>query len=105
MELERRRATRYPFVATAEVVEVQSETRWKARATELSLYGCYLDMLNPLPVGTQVRLRVTYQNATFEALGRVAYSQPNLGAGVGFATIEPASQALLEKWLSDLTRN
>ncbi len=102
MEPERRRAPRYSFVATVELVEVQSDTRVHARTTELSLHGCYLDIMNPLPAATQFKLRITHQNATFEALGTVAYSQPNMGMGVVFTAIEPDSQALLQKWIREL---
>ncbi len=103
MQSERRRAPRYGFIAAAEVVEVQSETRLRARTSDLSLYGCYLDMLNPLPVGTQVKLKITHQNATFESLGRVVQLQTSLGMGVAFTAIEPNSQALLQKWLRELS--
>ncbi len=103
MQPELRHAPRYPFVATAELVEVQSDTRVHARTCELSLHGCYLDLMNPLPVATQFKLRITHQNATFEALGRAAYSQPNMGMGVAFTAIEPDSQALLQKWIRELS--
>ncbi len=103
MESERRRVPRYPFIATAELIEVQSEAKFAVRTSELSLYGCYLDMMNVLPEGTQVKLKVTHQNAILEALGRVIYSHPNMGMAVVFDSVEPAQQAVLEKWLRELS--
>lgn len=100
---EQRRTPRYSFVAAAELVEVQSGTRFEAKTSELSLYGCYFDLMNPFPVETQIKLRITHQNATCEALGKVIYSQPNIGMGVVFTTMEPNSQALLKKWLGELS--
>ena len=34
------RARRYPFVASVELVDLQSELQFQGRATDLSLYGC-----------------------------------------------------------------
>jgi len=50
---DRRRATRYSFSATAEVLEIASGTRVSARAADLSMNGCYLDTLNPFAVGSK----------------------------------------------------
>jgi len=48
---ERRRTPRYTFIASAELIEEASDVRIATRVSELSLYGCYLDMMNPFPVG------------------------------------------------------
>src|SRR6266849_7323021 len=49
---ERRRTPRYPFIATAEVIEQGSNPRISARVSELSLHGWHIDMTNPLPQDT-----------------------------------------------------
>jgi len=51
VEDERRRTPRLPFIATAEVIEKGAQTGIAARVTELSLYGCYVEMSNPLTKG------------------------------------------------------
>ena len=53
MEQDRRRMPRVPFVASAELLEVDTGTRMNAQVSELSLHGCYVDTLNPLPKGNQ----------------------------------------------------
>lgn len=103
MTIERRRAPRYPFIAAAELIETQSQAQFKARTSELGLYGCYLDMLNPLPQGTEFLLRITHDNATFEALSRAVYEHPNMGMGVAFTSMESNSQAILNNWLRQLS--
>ena len=50
MESEKRRTPRYVFFAAAELMEEKSEVRIASRLSELSLRGCYLDMMNPFPV-------------------------------------------------------
>ena len=99
MEQERRRMPRYSFIATAEIVEERSEARIATRVSELSLQGCYLDMMNPFPTGTMVLVKISAGDAFFEAKAKIVYSHPNMGAGVGFLEVAPPSQEALERWL------
>lgn len=96
---ERRQSPRYPFVASAQLLEQESEVRMAARISELGLGGCYVDMLNPFPPGTAVRIDITHGNAVFRAAGFVVYSNPNEGMGVAFRRLDPESRAVLEEWL------
>jgi hypothetical protein len=96
---ERRRGPRYPFFASAQITEIASSSVMTARTSELSRYGCYMDMLNPLPLGTPVKADITYQEQTINAVGRVIYSQQNMGMGVSFDEIQPAHAATLERWI------
>ncbi len=104
MERERRRTPRYVFFASAELLEVKSEVRVASRVSELSLNGCYLDMMNPFPKDTQVLLRIWTDEKIFQSKGRIIYSQPNMGAGVAFLDMEPMYQAILQQWLDDAAK-
>ena len=97
--LEKRRSPRYSFIASAELIEEKADVRIASRVSELSLHGCYLDMMNPFPTGTMVLVKIAAGDAFFEAQSKVIYSQPNMGAGVAFLQIAPDSQAALERWL------
>lgn len=103
MPTDLRRVPRYPFFASAEVTELKSQTRLTARTSELSRYGCYMDMMNPLPFGTAVSIAILYHDVSFAANGRVIYSQSNMGMGISFDFIDAGQQALLEKWLSEIS--
>lgn len=96
---EKRRSPRYSFIASAELIEVKADVRIASRVSELSLHGCYLDMMNPFPTGTMVLVKIAAGDAFFEAKSKIVYSQPNMGAGVGFLEIAPDSQAVLGRWL------
>ena len=96
---EKRRSPRYSFIASAELIEEKADVRIASRVSELSLHGCYLDMMNPFPTGTMVLVKIAAGEAFFEAKSKVVYSQPNMGAGVGFLQVAPDSQAVLERWL------
>ncbi len=99
--MDKRRATRYAFFATVEVIEVMTDTRMNLRTSDLSLVGCYVDTINPLPAGTDVRLRITHNEQTFETLGSVRHVETGMGMGVSFAKIEPNQRKILEKWIAE----
>jgi PilZ domain len=94
-----RRAPRVPFVAYSEIVADESGTRISTRVSELSLSGCYVDMLNPLPVGTAVGIKIVTMTRSFEAEATVVYSHPNLGVGIAFSNITPYSLDTLRQWV------
>jgi hypothetical protein len=99
MEQERRRTARFPFIAHAELREDSSQVRLVSRVSELSLNGCYLDMMNPFPTGTMVTLRIVAGEETFETHAKIVYSTPNIGAGVLFLDVDPKYQPILKRWL------
>jgi hypothetical protein len=102
---EKRRSPRYSFVASAELIEEKADVRIASRVSELSLHGCYLDMMNPFPTGTMVLVKITAGDAFFEAKSEIIYSQPNMGAGVRFLQVKTDSQAVLERWLDGAAKD
>lgn len=70
-----------------------------ARVSHLSLYGCYVDMSNPLPGGTHIHVKIFTDTDFFEAGATVLYSQPNLGMGLAFRDVRPHFLPTLQKWL------
>ena len=98
---ERREVPRYPFVASAEEIDINTGAKLSARVSELSLKGCYLDTLNPFPQGTQIRLVIFHGDSKFTALATVMYSQPNMGMGVLFKAVEPEQLEVLQSWLEE----
>src|SRR5713101_55015 len=104
MDSERRRAPRYPIIAEDEVTEIASDTKLSARTSDLSIGGCFLDMLNPSPEGTEIRVKISHASTTFTALGNVVFTFPNMGMGVVFTSVEENQSAILQEWLSKLSR-
>ena len=88
-----------------EIIELQTDTHFRARISDLSLTGCYLDTTNFLPVGTEVRLNISHEDAVFTALGVIASSQPNFGMGVKFTDVPLDQHALLDRWLTERVHN
>jgi hypothetical protein len=101
---QRRAAKRCSMVASAEVVDIGSNTRLSARTSELAIGGCYVDALNPFPVGTIVNLRIMRDRGTFEAKGKVVYCDSTMGMGIAFTEITPEQRSVLEDWLAEIVK-
>src|ERR1700675_1414099 len=99
MDSERRRSPRYRFIADVEIIDAASDAQLKARTSDLSIGGCFLDMLNPSPKGTEIRVTISHAGMTFIAIGRVAFVVPNMGMGVAFTNVDGNQVAVLAKWL------
>ena len=99
MKKEQRRTPRYTFIASAELVEQKTDVRIATRVSELSLHGCYLDMMNPFPQDTLVLVKIFAGEDFFHAKAKIVYVQPNLGCGVSFLEVEQQPLAVLGRWL------
>jgi hypothetical protein len=102
-ESERRNAIRYQLTVSAEVVELKSGTRFSTRTTDLGPGGCFVDTLMPLPIGSDVSIRLSKDNVNFEATGTVTFSQAGLGMGLAFSEMTPEKQSAFDAWLAELT--
>lgn len=83
---ERRKFPRHPII-----IELHFQTDspvLRARLSDLSEGGMFVDTVNPLPPGTEVKFRFSLSardgEAPFVGLGRVAWNQPMLGMGIEF---------------------
>jgi hypothetical protein len=99
---ERPRAQRYHFVASVELVDLQSELQFKGRAMDLSLYGCGVALSKSIPAGTKLRIKIANKGKTFSAFAKVAYVTAEGEMGIVFVRIEPRNQMILEDWINEL---
>ena len=100
---ERRRAVRYPFTASAEIMDLRSNTRVTGRSSDLGLGGCYIDILSPFAVGSAVGVRLEREQHVFEAMATVTYAQMSFGMGLSFTEVKPEHQAVLQTWVDRLS--
>ena len=99
---ERRCATRLPFIAPVEMLEMRTGSRIRARTSDLSPQGCYVDTLNPLPVGSAVRMQIQRGGLVLDVLANVSSRHAGSGMGLVFGEITEAQRGILESWLGDL---
>jgi hypothetical protein len=96
---------RFPFSADAEVT-LRDGTSLAAEVLELSSRGCFIDALKPIPVGTELNLRISSGMKVCELPARVIYMQPGygmgiFGMGVVFETMATEHYAAIESLLHD----
>ncbi|MGB8472615.1 MAG: PilZ domain-containing protein [Candidatus Acidiferrum sp.] len=101
---DRRYAIRYPFAADAEVLDLESGARSAGVTSDLSLGGCFICTSKPLAVKSRTRVTLTRKNENVEALATVRIVKPKIGMGLEFIDVEPASIAILTRWLEHLRR-
>jgi PilZ domain len=99
MRTERRLAPRYPFLAMAEIIDEKENARKSSQVRDLSLQGCYVEMINPFPEGTNVMVEIYTENEFLEARARVAYFEPKQGMGLTFDEMPEYFAKVLKRWL------
>jgi hypothetical protein len=105
----RRANPRFSFFADAEVT-VRDGTWVLAQLAELSSRGCYIDMLEPIPIRTKLRLRICDGMSTCELHGKVLYTHSGggfgiFGMGVVFEEMGAEQHSVIGGWLSRLARD
>jgi hypothetical protein len=99
---QRRTVPRYSLIASAEVVEPNADAHMSGRISEISRKGCYVDLLNTLPVDTKVQLRITRDQGAFVTKARIIYVQEGIGMGVAFVDPSEDQLKILDSWLAEL---
>jgi c-di-GMP-binding flagellar brake protein YcgR len=100
---ERRQNPRYALIATAEITDPIGKIKLSGRTSEVSAGGCYVDVLNTLPSGTVIQIRIQRDQGAFESWGRVKYVHESIGMGVMFFQIAPEQKEVLREWIAELS--
>lgn len=100
---EQRAVPRFTLIATVELVDPLSGIRMSGRISEISLKGCFVDILNTLPVGTSVQVRIVRDQGALTCPGKIVYAQEPMGMGIAFLDPPADQQQILEKWIAELS--
>jgi c-di-GMP-binding flagellar brake protein YcgR len=99
---ERRRHLR---VKAAVEVELQLEKQAKplrVRTTDLSLDGCYVEMMFTLEIGTKLKLAIRVNGAKVSIEGIVVSRDPQIGNGIQFTAMGAEDNVRLKNFLAAL---
>jgi hypothetical protein len=96
-----RTVPRYTFVAVAEIIEAATQTCVMGRINEISRKGCYVDNLNPFPVGTNLNVVISRDYGSFATKGNVIYAHEGIGMGVAFLDPTDDQLRILNSWLAE----
>jgi hypothetical protein len=94
---ERRKYPRQTCRIEAVVSTEDSSVRLPGRVTDISLNGCYVEMLSPLPEGSHIEISMNPGDTVIHALGQIQTSQMGLGMGVIFTAVSPEDHEKLRK--------
>ena len=105
----RRANPRYAFFAEAEAT-LRDGTAVPAQVSELSSRGCYIDTLEPIPMRTKLRVRISDGLSACELRGKVLYLHSGggfgiFGMGVVFEEMDAEQHSSINAWISRLASN
>jgi hypothetical protein len=86
---ERRKFARHTCRIETQVVTEDGSTGVPGTITDVSLGGCYVEMLSPLPLDSTIHLSLNPGTSTLHMTGKVRSSQEGLGMGVSFTGMGP----------------
>ena len=102
-EGERRRYKRYNCAGIAGVHESGREFGVEGRVLDISMCGCYVEMLSPMRVGTPVHLDIKLSSLVVNLPAIVRVSQANMGMGLEFVDIPPGEREKLDQVVAELS--
>jgi hypothetical protein len=96
---------RFAFFAEAEFT-LRDGTSLLGQLSELSARGCYIDTLQPVPNGTELRLRISDGMSSCELPGKVIYMNAGgglgiFGIGVLFGGMTVDQRSAIDMWLRE----
>lgn len=97
-DFEDRRGLRFPFDAEAEVLLDNALQKVRARVTELSFRGCFVQISPELKERQRVLLKIRHADESMEASGAVIYVRRD-GAAVLFDELDPQALDVLQDWI------
>lgn len=89
---EKRWHTRFECSGGASVRTANSSFPVHAQVKDISQGGVYLETSAPLPVNTEVAIKMNVEGTAIESAGVVRTSYPMVGMGISFIRISPACQ-------------
>lgn len=101
---DRRTSPRVKCASSVEVYPTGEAAPIRTRTADLSLGGCFLEMPNPLPKGTQVRIALWIKESKVWANGEVVTSTPGFGIGVKFTEITEQDRNQIKQFIGGMVR-
>jgi hypothetical protein len=101
---DRRAHPRFKTVNSVEIHPEGQEAPIRARTADMSAGGCFIEMPNPLPKGTQIKIGIWVNDSKLWATGRVVTSTPGFGIGVQFIEISEQDKSQLLRFLESTVR-
>lgn len=99
--VERRAHPRFSARVPVEVHSEGNDTPLYSTTSDISLGGCYIESMYPLPVGASLDLKLQISD-TLLAAGKVVTSHPQVGNGIEFTRMLPEDREQLGEFLESV---
>jgi PilZ domain len=94
---ERRGYVRQQVRVEAEVIGLEDGVRLRGVVVDISLTGCFVEMLSPLSVGSAVSITLESGDEKVKSRGEVRSSLPGMGIGIQFKEMDENSNKALKQ--------
>jgi len=101
---DRRATPRVKCATSAEAYPVGETAPIRTKTADIGLGGCFLEMPNPLPKGTVLRIALWVKDTKLWANGQVVTSTPGFGIGIKFTEITSEYKRQLKDFLDSMAR-
>jgi len=102
-ERDRRRHPRYTVQVQIEIRQDGNDVPMRLETTDLSLGGCYIQLMIPLSVGIRVHATLWLDGCPVVFRGLVVTRHPEFGNGIMFVEFEGEGEQLLNRYLQAIT--
>ncbi len=100
---ERRGSQRVRCSGTGQITQPGGAFPIWTKVTDLSMGGCYLELVFTLPRHSPVDLKLTINGKTIVGKGTVTTSHPGIGIGVKFTSMDADNRIVLAEVVHELT--
>jgi hypothetical protein len=97
--VERRNSQRYSVRAEIEIRELGSHAPSRGNTTDLSLSGCYVATIFPLPMGSTLDFTMWIDNGSIKGRGSVRTCHPGVGMGINFSSLTNEEACRLKSYV------
>jgi c-di-GMP-binding flagellar brake protein YcgR len=101
--VERRTHPRFSVRVPVEVHAESSDAPLHCTTSDISLGGCYIESMYPLPTGTSLDLKLQISD-TLVVAGKVVTCYPQVGNGIEFVRMLPEDREQLRKFLESVEK-
>jgi PilZ domain-containing protein len=100
MNRERRGQTHVKVSVPIDLAPEACEAPLRTETADLSVTGCYIEMLFTLPVGTRVKVTLQAGGSTILTTGKVVTRDPNFGNGIEFMSMTDKDSETLRQCIA-----
>jgi hypothetical protein len=102
--VERRAAPRYPCRGSISIRQPEGAGSVSAAVTDISLSGCYIELMQTYPVGTRLSSLLNVESILIRFTAEVRTSHPGVGMGMKFEEMSETDRAAVERLIAKLAR-